>query len=79
MVLVKKKNESWRFCNDYRLLNEVTAKDACPLLCIDESLNFLGYSKYFSGLDLTSGYWQVKLKEDSKEKTAFTTRIELYQ
>ena len=63
----------------YRRLNEVTAKDAYPLLRIDRSLDSLGYSKYFSGLDLTNGYWQVKLKEDSKEKTAFTTRIELYQ
>ena len=46
---------------------------------IDESLDCLGHSKYFSTLDLTSGYWQVELEEDAKEKTAFTTRNGLYQ
>ena len=79
VVLVTKNNGSWQFCVDYRCLNEVTAKDAYPLPQIDDSLDSLGHSKYFSTLDMTSGYWQVELKEEAKEKTAFTTRNGLYQ
>ena len=79
MVLLNKKGGSWRLCVDYRRLNEVTMKDAYQLSRIDESLNFLSHSKYFSTLDLTSGYWQVELKEEPKERTAFITRNKLYQ
>jgi hypothetical protein len=78
VVLVKKKNGQWRFCIDYRRVNEVTVKDAYPLPRIDDSLDALGGSEWFTTLDLTSGYWQVELSEDAKEKTAFVTRSGLY-
>lgn len=73
IVLVRKKNGSTRFCVDYRKLNAVTRKDAYPLPRIDETLDTLGSSKWFSTLDLISGYWQVELNPNDQEKTAFCT------
>ena len=71
MVLVKKKDQSWRFCVNYRKLNAITLQDAYPLPRIDKSLDALASSRYFSTLDLTSGYWQVPLDTDALEKSTF--------
>jgi len=79
VVLVKKKDGSWRFCVDYRKVNSLTTKDAYPLPRIDDSLDALGGSKLFSTLDLTSGYWQVELDDTAKEKSAFVTRSGLWE
>ena len=57
---------SWRFCVDFRKLNAVTHRDAYPLLRIDSTLDTLKGSTLFTTLDLTSGYWQVEVKEEDK-------------
>jgi hypothetical protein len=79
IVLVKKKDGTTRFCVDYRSLNACTIKDACPLPRIDYSLEQLSGHKWFSTLDLCSGYWQVEIEESDRPKTAFATRKGLYQ
>lgn len=79
IVLVKKKDNSYRFCVDYRRLNASTVKDAYPLPRIDESLEQLSGYSWFSTLDMFSGYWQVELDPADKNKTAFATRRGLFQ
>ena len=79
IVLVRKRDNSIRFCIDYRKLNEVTTKDAYPLPRIEDNLDALRGSKLFSTLDLASGYWQVQMDPDDKEKTSFCTKYGLYQ
>ena len=71
VVLVRKKDGSWRFCIDFRKLNEVTVKDAFPLPQVADLVDSLSGHKYFSTLDLASSYWQVPVEESSREKTAF--------
>ncbi|UYV80221.1 hypothetical protein LAZ67_18002076, partial [Cordylochernes scorpioides] len=79
VILVKKRDGKYRFCVDYRKLNEVTVKDVYPIPRIDDVMDTLQGSKYFSAIDLKSGYWQVEIEERDKEKTAFTTAHGLYE
>ena len=72
VVLVQKKDSSLRFCIDLRKLNNWTVKDAYLLLHIDENLDSLQGSQWFSSLDLKLGYWQVEMDEESKPLTSFT-------
>jgi hypothetical protein len=79
VVLVRKKDGTLRYCVDYRLVNACSAKDAYPLPRIDDSLDQLSGAKWFSTLDLQSGYWQVKMAPEDQEKTAFITGQGLYE
>ena len=72
VVLVRKKDNSLRFCIDLRELNKRTIKDAYTLPRVTDMLDCLVNSKYFSKLDLRSGFWQGELEEEDKEKTAFS-------
>ena len=75
VVIVKKKDGSLRICVDFRQLNAAIMKDAHPIPCIDNLLDALHGARWFSTLDLKSGYWQVPIQEQDKEKTAFHTSI----
>ena len=79
VVLVRKKDGSTRFCVDYRRLNSMTVKDSYPLPRVDDSIDALSGSCWFSTLDLASGYWKVEVEEKDRPKTAFTTGSGLYQ
>jgi len=78
VVSVPKKNGKARFCVDYRRLNNITKKDAYPLPRMEDCLDSLGDAQVFTSLECTAGYWQVPLRKDDQEKTAFTTHCGIY-
>jgi len=79
LVVVKKKNNSLRFCVDYRKLNFVTRRDAYPLPRIDECLDGLSGARYFIAFDLRSAYHQVLMHSDDADKTNFIVRTGTYR
>ena len=79
VVVVKKKNGKNRFCVNYKPLNDITKKDSYPLPRIDEILDGLQNAQWFTTLDLASGYWQIKVRPEDQEKTAFTTKFGIYE
>lgn len=79
VVLVNKKDGTVRFCVDYRKLNAITKKDVYPLPRIDDALAIFNRMRFFSTLDLISGYWQVKMAVKDREKTAFITHEGLFE
>ena len=79
VVLVKKKDGSFRFCVDFRRFNQRLVQDQYPLPLINDIHSSLGGSKFFTTVDLKSGYWQIPLHEADKHKTAFVVPFGTYQ
>ncbi|RLM68934.1 putative gag-pol polyprotein [Panicum miliaceum] len=79
VLLVKKKDKSWRFCVDFRHLNAITLKCKYPVPLIDDFLDELGKASWFASLDLTAGYHQIRLKPGEAHKTAFQTHTGHYE
>lgn len=79
VLLVKKKDGTFWFCVDFRQLNALTAKTKCPVPVIEELLDELTHASWFSCLDLTAGYHQIRLKSGEEFKTAFQTHTGQYE
>jgi hypothetical protein len=79
ILFVGKKDGSLRMVQDYRYLNKITIKNWYPLPRIDDLLDSISGIKYFTFLDLTSGYYQIRITEEDVPKTAFRTPFGLYQ
>jgi hypothetical protein len=69
--LVKKKDNGWRFCVDYRKLNNITVKNKFPLPIIDEFLDEIAGAQYFTTIDLALGFHQIRMVPEDEAKATF--------
>jgi hypothetical protein len=79
VLLVQKKDSTWRFCVDYRYLNAMTIKSVYPISVFDQLMDELGLAKWFSILDLHYGYHQIRLQAGEEFKTSFSTHAGHYE
>ncbi|HYN44598.1 MAG TPA: reverse transcriptase domain-containing protein [Candidatus Limnocylindrales bacterium] len=79
VVLAMKSDGTWRFCVDYSKLNKNVPRDSFPLPNVDDHLDRLGKAKIFTVIDLASGFWQIPIDENDKEKLAFITPFGTYE
>lgn len=79
VTLQPKKDGSLRFCIDFRQLNAVTIRDVYPIPRIDDTLDQIQNAKYFTSMDLRSGFWQIELDPSSRDKTAFISHAGLFR
>ncbi len=73
IVLVKKQDNTWRMCVDYRLINNKTIKNSFPLPHIDDTLAKVGGKRFYSKIDLAQGYHQLRMHPGDEDKVAFST------
>lgn len=79
IVMVVKKDDSLRFCNDFKKVNAQSEFDAFPLSMLEDLIEHVGQAKFLTTLDLCKGYWQVPLSDAAKPLTAFRTPQGLWQ
>ena len=79
ITLVPKRDNSTRFCSDYRKVNAETEKNSYPIPLIRDLLDEMGGSKVFSTMDLKSGFWQLPVAKEDQPKTAFRCHLGLFQ